>query len=85
MDYSDFYCCADCGFHFVDGNPKYIHSNQYKDCNHLHKEKIDGRLVCLRCGFGDGKEEVSLHHQTNVPTNGLKNIKVLLFALIVEL
>ena len=39
FDYSDFYCCADCGYHFVDGNPKFRHPSQYEDCEHSHKEK----------------------------------------------
>ena len=51
FDYSDFYCCADCGYHFVDGDPKYRHPSQYEDCKHSHKEKIDDRLTCLRCGL----------------------------------
>ena len=51
FDYSDFYCCADCGYHFVDGDPKYRHPNQYEDCEHSHKEKIEDQLTCLRCGL----------------------------------
>ena len=56
MDYSDFYCCADCGFHFVDGNPNYINPKQYEDGNHSHMEKVDNRVACLRCGFGKEKK-----------------------------
>ena len=57
MDYSDFYCCADCGYHFVDGDPKKRNPKQYLDCDHLHKEIVDDRLVCLRCGYEGEKEE----------------------------
>lgn len=51
FDYSDFYCCVDCEYHFVDGDPKYRHPNQYEDCEHSHKEKINDQLTCLRCGL----------------------------------
>ena len=58
MDYSDFYCCADCEYHFVDGDPKKRNPKQYLDCDHLRKEIVDGRLVCLRCGYEGEKEEI---------------------------
>ena len=57
MDYSDFYCCADCEYHFVDGDSKKRNPKQYLDCDHFHKEIVDGRLVCLRCGYEGKKEE----------------------------
>ena len=56
MGYSDFYCCADCEFHFVDGDPKYINPKQYEDCSHSHMEKVYGRVVCSRCRFSEEKE-----------------------------
>ena len=58
MDYSDFYCCADCNYHFGDGDLKKRNPKQYLDCDHLHKEIVDGRLVCLRCGYEGEKEEI---------------------------
>ena len=54
----DFYCCADCEYHFVDGGPKKQNPNQYLDCDHLHKEIVNGRLVCLRCGYEGEKEGI---------------------------
>ena len=57
MDYLDFYYCAVCEFHFVDGDPKYINPKQYEDCSHSHMEKVDGRVVCLRFGLSEEKEK----------------------------
>ena len=51
FDYSDFYCCADCGYHFVDGDPKYRHPNQYENCEHTDQRMVCNQLVCLRCGL----------------------------------
>ena len=51
FDYSDFYCCADCDYHFVDGDPKYRHPNQYENCEHTDQRMVDNQLVCLRCGL----------------------------------
>lgn len=51
FDYSDFYCCADCDFHFVDGDPKYRHPSQYENCEHTDQRMVDNQLVCLRCGL----------------------------------
>ena len=51
FDYSDFYCCADCEYHFVDGDPKYRHPSQYENCEHTDQRMVDNQLVCLRCGL----------------------------------
>ena len=51
FDYSDFYCCADCDYHFVDGDPKYRHPSQYENCEHTDQRMVDNQLVCLRCGL----------------------------------
>ena len=51
FDYSDFYCCADCDYHFVDGDPKYRHPNQYENCEHTDQRMVDNQLVCSRCGL----------------------------------
>ena len=51
FDYSDFYCCADCEYHLVDGDPKYRHPSQYENCNHTDQRMVDNQLVCLRCGL----------------------------------
>ena len=51
FDYSDFYCCADCEYHFVDGDPKFRHPGQYENCNHTDQRMIDKQLTCLRCGL----------------------------------
>ena len=51
FDYSNFYCCVDCEYHFVDGDPNYSHPNQYKGCNHPYKERINDQLTCLSCGL----------------------------------
>ena len=51
FDYSDFYCCADCEYHFVDGDPKYRHPSQYENCKHTDQRMVDNQLVCLRCGL----------------------------------
>ena len=50
-DYSDFYCCADCEYHFVDGDPKLKHPSQYENCEHTDQRMVDNQLVCLRCGL----------------------------------
>ena len=51
FDYSDFYCCADCEYHFVDGDPKFRHPSQYENCEHVDQRMVDKQLVCLRCGL----------------------------------
>ena len=51
FDYSDFYCCADCEYHFVDGDPKWRHPSQYENCEHTDQRMVDNQLVCLRCGL----------------------------------
>ena len=48
FDYSDFYCCADCEYHFVNGDPKYRHPNQYENCEHTDQRMVDNQLVCLQ-------------------------------------
>ena len=51
FDCSDFYCCADCEYHFVDGDPKLRHPSQYENCKHSDQRMIDNQLTCLRCGL----------------------------------
>lgn len=45
----DLYRCADCGYHFCYDDQKYAHPDQYKDCEHLDKDDVFGKLTCLRC------------------------------------
>ena len=40
FDYSNFYCCADCEYHFVDGDPKFRHPSQYENCDHTDQRMI---------------------------------------------
>ena len=42
FEYSHGFICSHCGLRF---------KHEYSKCEHIHKEIVGGRLVCLRCGY----------------------------------